>query len=177
MITNHSWSLDSTPNESLAFEPSVPGQPSDPCLLHAAPRRLPIFHLLRESWNLTIPRPFRRPIPSPEHAALHNRVHIRSRWWHTLTRFSTLFLRFPGSDPWQHLVLLPAFFRITTDSFRIFQDRRRLSFRLFQLISDSFRLFQAISASRKFFFSRPDGIPSVRNSTFGIRTYLPNSLI
>ena len=145
MITNHSWSLDSTPNESLAFEPSVPGQPSDPCLVHAAPRRLPIFHLLRESWNLTIPRPFRRPYsvtrtrcPSQSHAHSFTLVH-------TLTRFSTLFLRFPGSDPWQHLVLLPAFFRITTDSFRLFQDRGRLSFRLFQLLSDCFRLFQPLA--------------------------------
>ena len=170
MITNHSWSRDSTPNESLAFEPSVPGQPSDPCLVHAAPRRLPIFHLLRESWNLTVPRPFRRPYSvtrtrCPSQSRAHSFTLV-----HTLTRFSTLFLRFPGSDPWQHLVLLPAFFRITTDSFRIFQDRRRLSFRLFQLISDCFRLFQPLA---KFFFSRPDSIPSVRNSSFGIRNLSP----
>jgi len=160
MITNHSWSLDSTPNESLAFEPSVPGQPSDPCLVHAAPRRLPIFHLLRESWNLTIPRPFRRPYSvtrtrCPSQSRAHSFTLV-----HTLTRFSTLFLRFPGSDPWQHLVLLPAFFQ---DHHRFFQD----------ISGSPSTFFQTLSV----YFSRPDSIPSVRNSAFGIRTYLPNSLI
>jgi len=173
MITNHSWSLDSTPNESLAFEPSVPGQPSDPCLVHAAPRRLPIFHLLRESWNLTIPRPFRRPYSvtrtrCPSQSRAHSFTLV-----HPYTLFHAIF-----AVPWTRpLATLGVTSRLFQDHHRFFQVISGSPSTFFQTLSAYFRLFQAISASRKFFFSRPDGIPSVRNSAFGIRTYLPNSLI
>jgi len=135
MITNHSWSLDSTPNESLAFEPSVPGQPSDPCLVHAAPRRLPIFHLLRESWNLTIPRPFRRPYSvTRTRCPSQSRAHSFTLVAHSYTLFHAIF-----AVPLDQTL---ATLGVTS---RLFQDRRRLSFRLFQLISDCFRLFQPLA--------------------------------
>jgi len=174
MITNHSWSLDSTPNESLAFEPSVPGQPSDPCLVHAAPRRLPIFHLLRESWNLTIPRPFRRPYSvTRTRCPSQSRAHSFTLVAHSYTLFHAIF-----AVPWiRPLATLGVTSRLFQDHHRFFQAISGSPSTFFQTLSAYFRLFQAISASRNFFFSHPDSIPSVRNSAFGIRTYLPNSLI
>ena len=166
MITNHSWSLDSTPNESLAFEPSVPGQPSDPCLVHAAPRRLPIFHLLRESWNLTIPRPFRRPYSvtrtrCPSQSRAHSFTLV-----HPYTLFHAIF-----AVPWiRPLATLGVTSRLFQDHHRFFQDISGSPSTFFQTLSDSFSLFQTVSgyfSLSQIFFQPPGQHPF--SSKFGIR--------